>query len=107
MGAAPAGQGDLEALDDGRGGGGVGGEGVVDGVQELGDDVLGRWVMVVEDNLGQLSPDVAPAVGEHAGARGVTIGAEPEEDDVEELVGEVADAVDGGLPVVAASVFAH
>lgn len=48
-------------------------EGVVDGVHEL----ARRWwidgddgVVVVEDEVWQVGPEVAPVAGEHAGARG-------------------------------------
>lgn len=83
---------DLEASE---GRGGVGVEGGVDGVME---DRGGRHrgavrIAAAEDELGHVGPDVAPAAGEEAGARGGCGGWEEEEDAVQDLVGEAADEV--------------
>ena len=63
---------------------GVGVEGGIDDVVELGRRRVGA---AYEDELGHVGLDVAPAAGEHAGARGGAGGAKAEEDDVKELVG--------------------
>jgi hypothetical protein len=52
-----------------------------------------------------MRPDVAPAAGEHAGAPGGLGGAEADEDVVQQLVGEAADAVLAGA--AAALIFTH
>ena len=48
---------------------------------------------VVEGDHGGVSPNAAPAAGEHARARRVGGAREADQDVVEEVVGEVADAV--------------
>lgn len=50
-----------------------------------------------KDELRQGGPDVAPAAGEHAGAHRGAGGAEADEDGVQQLVGEAADAVLAGV----------
>jgi hypothetical protein len=50
-------------------------------------------VVVDEDEIGHVGPNVAPAAGKHAGARGGSGGTKAEEDDAKKLVWETADAV--------------
>jgi hypothetical protein len=57
-----------------------GGAGVQDGVDEVQERRPRLRVAWAEAELGQAGPDVAPAAGEHAGARGGTNGSDAEED---------------------------
>ena len=82
--------GDAEVLE---GRGKVATEGGVDGGRERGR--RRRWRRD-EVELGQVRPDVAPAAGQHAGARGGGGGAEADQDLVQQRVGEAADAVVAG-----------
>ena len=103
MGQAFEPQGDLEAAeaeaDDprpgpGPGPGGVRGQGGVDTVGHAA--ARGRRLEiapVVEGDHGGVSPDAAPAAGEGARARRVGGAWEADQDVVEEVVGEAADAV--------------
>lgn len=98
--AAPAGtrHGDVEAVD---GGHGAGGQSLVDA--EAHRRGPPRFVAVVaEGELRDGGPDAAPSAGEDAGARGLRGGVEAEQDYVEEVVGEAADAVARRRVVLAA-----
>lgn len=66
--------GHLKAVD------GRGGAGVEDGVDEVQERRPRLLVACAEAELGQAGPDVAPAAGEHAGARGGANGSDAEED---------------------------
>ena len=95
--------GDAEVLE---GRGKVATEGGVDGGRERGRRC--RWWRD-EVELGQVRPDVAPAAGQHAGARGGVGGAEADQDLVQQRVGEAADAVllaGAGTAAAAAAAFA-
>lgn len=85
---------DAESLE---GRGVTGREGGVDGVQERGRRRRRRVDALFKDELRQGGPDVAPAAGEHAGAHRGAGGAEADEDGVQQLVGEAADAVLAGV----------
>ena len=105
--AMAAGRQDPESL---QGRGGTGCEASVDGVQERGQRQPPRRIEAVpEDELRQWGPDVAPAAGQHAGARGGVGGAEADQDLVQQRVGEAADAVllaGAGTAAAAAAAFA-
>ena len=102
------GQGDEQAIEGRRG---VGVEGGVDGVDErgrAGGRRRRRVGAVNEDELGHVCPEVAPAAGEHAGARRGAGAAEADQDVMQQLVGEAADAVlAAGAAAAAAAFFAH
>lgn len=92
---------DLEDLERRRGG--VAGEGAIDGIQMCGRERR-RVVVGAEAELGEMGPDAAPSARERAGARGGAGGVEAEEDDVQQLVGELANAVLAGAGAV---IFSH
>lgn len=61
-------------------------------------------MLVAEGELREGGPDAAPSAGEDAGACGFGGGVETEQDGLEEVVGEAADAVVRRRPAVLAAV---